>query len=86
MKSKVQKDKITRKFYNIEVKLLIKKASITCNNLKLVKQKFFFSKIKNRCLYTNRGQAVINPFKASRIQLKYIAIRKKFSFFRKVLL
>lgn len=86
MKSLYLKDFILRKnFLKIEKKRLFLKLLIKDNRfdnkikelaiLKLAKfkSKFFKTKIKNRCIYTNRSRWIINKFRISRMKFKKMA-------------
>jgi small subunit ribosomal protein S14 len=77
--------KLRKNFFKIEKKKLFLKIILKDNRfnhiinelaaLKLAKfkSKFYKTKIKNRCIFTNRSRWIINKFRISRMKFKKMA-------------
>lgn len=69
MKSKIQFNQVLRKRFYYEGQYLLVLKRVNSVSLKVFKPLFFFSKIRNICIYTGRSRFVFKFFRFSRLVL-----------------
>jgi len=80
MKSKITKDRYNRVFFIKEIELIIKdytKLPKQVQSNSIFQKKIFISKLKNRCIFSNKSRSVFVKYRLSRIFFRDFALLGK---------